>query len=269
MLESISLSHIKNYASQQSREFHAHEISVEFIDFIIERAILSGNSIVYKDPFIIVQLESGARGACFLHPGDICENDLEGIAGKPIFDLLDKVKPPIEIALLDAFFEMLNTKENIKPQSILELKGLAYQKSKERAQKLIDLAGVRKYQKLLFIGAIADLVDAAVQKGAEIKLADFGLSGTYVHGVLVEYDARPMVTWADNIIMTGNTLKTNTIVDLLETIRRNKIPLLIYALTGVNIAPRYLYYGANIVTCEKFPYYWYSNLVSSILVYKK
>lgn len=269
MLKSISLPHIKEYAVTHSRIFKTSEFSVEFIDIIIERAILSGNYLVYKDPFILVQLESGARGACFLHPGDVSENDLEGIVGRSIFELFENVKQPIEIALLDAFFEMLNAKEHVNPQSILELNGLAYQKSQKRAQGIIELAGVREHQKLLFIGVIADLVEAAIQKEAEIKLADLALSGSNVHGLYVEYDAIPMLTWADNVIMTGNTLKTSTIVGLLAAIQENQTPLLIYALTGANIAPRYLDYGAKIVTCEKFPYYWYSNLESSILVYKK
>jgi len=271
MISSLCLQSIADDALENVSSFSKSDLTVEFVDIIMERARLSGNNIEYKDPFLLVQLESGTRGACFLHPNDISESDLEGIAGKFIVDLLGtkRIKQPIKVAILDAFYDMINKKEGILPKRVITLSGLAYQKSKNRAREIIELARVERNEKLLFIGAIADLISAAKQKGANIRVADFALSNLSIEGLKVEYDANPIMHWADRVIMTGNTLKTDTMTELLDAAQKRNLPLLIYALTGANIAPRYLNYGADIVTCEKFPYYWYSDIESSIWVYEK
>jgi hypothetical protein len=271
MKPDLSLQRITKNALESISSFSKSDLTVEFVDIIMERARLSGNNIEYKDPFLLIQLESGARGACFLHSNDISEDDLEGIAGRYIVDLLqtERIKHSIKIAIIDAAYEMINAHEGLLPRRIITLTGLANQKSKTRALELIDLARVERHEKILFIGAIADLIWAAKQKDTVVRVADFALSGSCIEGLNVEYDANPIINWADRIVMTGNTLKTDTITDLLTVIQNRKIPLLIYALTGANFAPRYLDYGADTVTCEKFPYYWYSNLESSIWVYQK
>jgi hypothetical protein len=119
------------------------------------------------------------------------------------------------------------------------------------------------------IGAIVDIIQVVLEKGAELKAADFALAGTELEGIEIEYEAMPLIKWADTIIMTGNTLKTNTLGQLLDISRKLKKRVLIYSMSGANIAPHYLNHGAFVITSEPFPYYWYARMPSIMNVYIK
>ena len=112
-----------------------------------------------------------------------------------------------------------------------------------------------------------DIIRVILQKGAKLQVADFALAGTEFDGVRIQYDAEPLIESVDTVIMTGNTLKTGTIGKLLDTCKKLSKPVLVYAMTGANIAPWYLNHGASTVTSETFPYYWYAQTPSLMKVY--
>lgn len=240
---------------------------VEFIVLLSERAILSGDDHVYYDPYLIVQLVSGVRGACFLHPGDISEKDFDVCVGKPVLDIVENIPLPIGIALLDAYYSLLNQKLNVKSQADYTFNGMGAEKSVMRAQKIVELAEIKQDSRVLLIGVISDIVREIQKISAQVRLSDFLLSGTQVNGIEVVHDCTPFLDWADTIIMTGNVLKTETLEYLLKRTNNRKKKVVVYALTGGNIAPYYLRHGANVVTVEKFPFYWYANLPSIMEVY--
>lgn len=254
--------------AQENKELIEEQDSVvEFIVHLSERAILSGDDHLYYDPYLIVQLVSGVRGACFLHPGDVREIDFDRCVGKPVLEVVETVPLPIGIALLDAYYSLLNQRLGVTPKNIYTFNGMGADKSLKRAQKIVELAKIKKDSKVLLIGVISDIVREILNLNAQVKLADFLLSGTKVHGIEVAYDAIPFLDWADIIIMTGNVLKTETLQDLLKQISNRNKKLIVYALTGGHIAPYYREYGASVVTVEKFPFYWYANLASTIEIY--
>lgn len=254
--------------AQSFRQLIADDDSVvEFATLFCERAILSGSTHLYSDPYLLVQLASGDRGACFLHGGDIQESDLDKCVGEKALDVVSSVPLPIGVALLDGYYSLINRVTDKKPQSVFAFSGTGSDKSMQRAKKIVDLAEIDKHSKVLFIGVIVDLVGSVLEKHAEVRLADFLLAGSDILGCNVHYDASPFIEWADTIIMTGNTLKTNTTEFLLKTISKLGTKLLVYSMTGSNIAPYYLNFGAKIVTAETFPYYWYANLESKMLIY--
>lgn len=257
-----------DFAQKNKRLVNEQDSIVEFIVHLSERAILFGDDHVYYDPYLIVQLVSGARGACFLHPGDVKETDFDLCVGKPVLDVVNIVPIPIGIALLDAYYSILNPKLGITPQNTYTLNGLGAEKSLKRAQRIVELAEITESSKVLLIGVISDIVREILNLNAQVKLADFLLAGTKIHGIDVMHDAAPLLDWADIVIMTGNVLKTETLEDLIEQINKRNKRLIVYAMTGGHIAPYYLGHGVSVVTVEKFPFYWYANLVSIMEVYR-
>jgi len=265
----LSLGYFVKYAQLHFELLDKESTVVEFVVAFSERAIISGDNHLYYDPYFLVQLVSGAQGYCFMHPDDLKLSDLEGVAGKYALDVLPHVPIYIQVALLDAVYYHLNRAERISPTATYEFHGLACQKSLARAQKIVDLTCVTDNSRVVMVGAIADIVREILRRGAKLQIADFSLAGTEIEGIKIQYDGTRMIEWADTVIMTGNTLKTNTLGNLLDISQKLSKRILVYAMTGANIAPRYLDYGVSVVTSESFPYYWYAQTASIMNVYSK
>lgn len=263
-----SLQYFTEYAKEKSNAIGMPESRVEFVVAFMERALLSGSQHVYDDPYLFCQLISGAQGACFMHVDDLKQGDLDGLVGNPVLDVIDKVPDYIAVALLDAYFSLLNIYENLEPTERVEFKGSGSDKSRQRAKTIAQLAGVKANDRVLLIGAIADLMDAVVSVGAELKVADLALAGSSMIGIPIMYDAIPLLDWANVVIMTGNTLKTNTLSNLLFLLRNSGARILVYAMSGANVAPHYLKHGVHTVTAEYFPFYWYANMTSRMHIYR-
>lgn len=264
-----NLEYFISYAQNYKSILNGPQYAVEAIIAIYERAILYGDDHLYTDPYLLVQLASGAQGACFLHLEDWNTNDLEMIAGQPVLDVISNYPRHIQVALLDALYYHINLMENIVPTGELQFEGTGSEKSLQRAKKLIELISIQNGSKVAIVGLIVDILRMALDKNAKVRVADLAESGKTICGIDIEYDAVPLLDWADTVIMTGNTLKTNTSEQLFKLAAKNSINVLVYSMTGHNIAPRYLGCGANVVTCETFPYYWYANTPSKMQIYKK
>jgi len=264
-----NLEHFLAYAQKYKSTLSEPQYSVEAIIAIYERAILYGDDHLYTDPYLLVQLASGAQGACFLHLEDWNTNDLEMIAGRPVLDIILNYPPHIQVALLDALYYHINLIEGILPTEEYQFEGVGSEKSLQRAKTLFELADIKRGNKVAIVGLIVDILRMALDKEAEVRVADLAESGKSICGINIEHNAMPLLDWADVVIITGNTLKTNTSEQLLKAASKNSLNVLVYSMTGHNIAPRYIDYGANVVTCETFPYYWYANTPSKMRVYKK
>lgn len=254
----------------QAGRLNKADLIVEFIVAFCERAILAGNDHKYYDPYLMIQLVSGAQGYCFMDPADFKESELDGIAGHSIVELLksDTIPLYIKVALMDAAYYHLNQINGNSPKEIFSFQGTGSQKSISRASKIVELSGVEKGSNLVLIGAIADIIKIVKQKGGRIQVADFALAGTTVEQIEIVYDCHPLLDSADIVIITGNALKTNTMSDLLSKCQQLSKRVLVYSMSGANVAPMYLDYGASVVTSETFPYYWYANTISFMSVYK-
>lgn len=268
-MNELNVDYFVGHAQKYSNFFSESKYSVEALIAIYERAILYGDEHLYTDPYLIVQLSSGAQGACFLHLEDWNTAEFDMIAGRPVLEIVSNTPIHIKVALLDALYHHINIIEGINPSAEYQFQGTGSEKSLLRAQKLIELANIERGNKVAIVGLIVDILKMALEKGAQVKVADLAEAGKRVCGLLIEQNAMPLVKWADTAIITGNTLKTNTLNQILKIARDNSVNVLVYSMTGHNISPRYLNYGANIVTSESFPYYWYANTSSTMCIYRK
>ena len=93
----LSVEYFLEYAQRAFGSLDKSSTIVEFIVALSERAILSGSNHVYYDPYLLVQLVSGAQGACFMDPEDLQLTDLDNIPGKCAFDLVLHVPTYIQL----------------------------------------------------------------------------------------------------------------------------------------------------------------------------
>jgi len=246
----------------------ASSVSVEFALEARELAVLSGSAHVYDDPYLIVQLTDGNQGYVFAHPNEISMQDMVGIVGKPIRTIkLSELPTWLAVALLDAMTPVC--KGLPEPSRSRRLSGAAQYKSEMRAQFIANLLPLQDTTNVAVIGGIEDIVKQISASAKDVRIADFHLAGTKLCGIEVETDYMSLLDWCDVALITGNTLKTDTLSDICSVIQRRNIYANIYAMTGHNLFPAIM---ADLpfrwVTAETFPFYWFAGSDSAIRAFK-
>jgi hypothetical protein len=242
------------------------DITVECITTIKEHACIAGNDQLYNDPYFVVQLAGGMRGCCFGFPAD-CQLDVRSFVGKSAFAALDDAPDFLGVCLLDAIFHEINRIEGISPDDSVPYHGTAAQNGRQQARVVADLAHVAPGARVALIGVVEDIVRELLDRAAIPLLADLYLAEESVCGLTVGDDAGSLITEADAVIMTGNTLKTRTLDTLLAQASARGTRTVVFAMSGASIAPRYRAFGADAVTTERFPYFWYPGLGGTIDIF--
>jgi hypothetical protein len=268
-LARASIEEFYEHALLRRKLFQYGDDLLEAFICVIERAKVSPQGHMYTDPYVFAQLSGGPRGACFAHPDEVCVTDADSLIGRPVWDIFYEAPDYIKVALLDAVYAVVNIGLEVSPDARKRLNGTATAKSRQRAKFIVDLLGLEKGARLCVIGVIEDIVHAALDLGAEVKLFDFFLAGYKFLGQEVGREVDDSLEAADLVLVTGNAIKTRTMDNILRRCAEREIPVTVYAMSGANLAPHYLSVGANTVTCESFPYYWYSGLESVIDVYQR
>lgn len=219
-------------------------------------------------PYIHVQLASGAKGICFFYE----ERDIASafqFVGINAGSVIDKVGLEVQIALVDAIFQHINRDKNLHPHKVVEFQGRISEKALNRACYIASLVQAAKGDRVGIVGCVEPMIKLLVDAGSEIRIADIHSPYQAICGIQIERDAMPIVDWATKLIVTGSALWMQTMGQILNRASTRSIFTVVFAMTGHNIAPHYLNYGANIVVSEHFPFYWFANTISKLEVYEE
>lgn len=255
----------RSYAIQNVTA-NRRELEIECITIVSEFAKLSGNSQLYSDPYLLVQLASGARGCCFASADDL-RPGLQGFVGRSALDALQHADDLLSVALLDAVYLGLDHPGVRDPSYTRPYSGTAEQNGKLQGSILADLLTVEPGDTILVVGVVEDIVNELVARRANVQLHDLILGGGMVAGRAVSSDPVASLVGVDKILLTGNTLKTQTLSFYLQAASEASIPSVVFAMSGGSLAPLYLGYGATAVTVERFPFFWYPGISPGIEVY--
>lgn len=242
--------------------------SVEFALEARELAVLSGSAHVYDDPYLIIQLTDGNQGYVFAHPDEITTQATATVVGRPICDVeLSALPRWLSVALLDAVTPICRVLPT--PTRRLTLTGTARQKSLARANFIVDLLPVQHVENVAVIGGIEDIVERIAETASSLRIADFHLAGTKLCGIEVETDFISLLEWCDIALVTGNTLKTDTLSSACAMIEKRNTYAVSYTMTGHNIFPAFLDdLPFRWITSESFPFYWFAGSDSIINAFK-
>lgn len=183
----------------------------------------------------------------------------------------------VTIATLDAVFSSLNP----PPASSFVLDGSNVAKSVARAELIAreadGLLAARPPRSgdshhVVLVGVVGSLLHALGSRGWRLSAsdADPAIVGGTVHGVVVAPPSATieLVARADLAIVTGMTLATGALDDILATALARDTALVIFAETGANFAAEYCSYGADVVVSEPLPFYLTGAGPSQIGVYR-
>ena len=113
---------------------------------------------------------------------------------------------------------------------------------------------------MLNVGVVGDFLELlALNTSLSLHATDYypAIAGRKLHGAYVRDGKHTLdeVSEADVAIVTGMTLATNTLDDILRVAQENGTHVLLFAETGANFADVYLENGVSTVVAEPFPFY--------------
>jgi hypothetical protein len=205
----------------------------------------------------------------------VAETDIgREMIGKDARDIIAS-KSEIGVAVMDSILAGLPR----TPHSVYTVTGSPLQKAKERAGIIVDeavaltkpRAGCRP--KAVNVGVVGMVIDGLVTAGYQVAATDLDpeVVGREFSGVRVEHGdvTCERVAEADLAIVTGMTMATNTLEDIVEAAKAGGTRLVMFAETGANLAEEYCRSaGLDTVAAETFPFYIFQG-TSTIEVFRR
>jgi hypothetical protein len=155
-----------------------------------------------------------------------------------------------------------------KHKKRMVLNSCSFEKMKWRTKIIFDeairLLGSVRNKKIVNVGVVGDILLTFKEKGAIISGTDFDNSivGASVFGdiqIASGDETIKKISDADLAIVTGMTITTNTIDDIIKCCCNRNVKIIIFAETGANLASYYLNQGVNVYLSEYFPFYIFNS----------
>lgn len=226
---------------------------------------------LFRYSFLVAQ--TIGQGSCY------CDKDLEvdeSLIGK---DAREVISEPncYNIAILDSIYASLPK----KPQSVYELVGNSIDKAIKRNAILVDevekeIAKIKpkaEVPTIVNVGALGTLIKSLVTKGYNVHATDLDQSilGRQIHGVRVRHGSETyrLLKDADVAVITGMTLTTDTLGDIISFAKTYATRIVMFAETGANFGEEYCRtLGIDVVVSEPFPFYIFQGL-TRIEIYRR
>jgi hypothetical protein len=225
----------------------------------------------FRYNFLVAQ--TMGQGSCY------CDKALEineGLLGRDARDIISEMSC-YEIALLDAIYASIPR----TPQVVHELRGNSVTKAVERGAIIVDeverllvrVGGVPEKITVVNVGVVGNLVKELKDRHYNVVATDLDetIIGTSIHGVTVEDGTSTFkaVRDADVAVITGMTLTTDALNDIVHICQENDTRLVMFAETGANFGEEYCTtIGVDVVVSEPFPFYIFQG-VTRIEIYRR
>jgi hypothetical protein len=225
----------------------------------------------FRYNFLVAQ--TMGQGSCY------CDKTLEineGLLGRDAREIISEMSC-YEIALLDSIYASIPK----TPATVFELRGNSVEKAVSRGGIIVDevdrllkrISPSPGDTTVVNIGVVGNLIKALKDKGYNVIATDLDdeLVGKSIHGVEVEHGSRNYqhIGEADLAVITGMTLTTDALNDIVHVCQENDTRLVMFAETGANFGEEYCRtIGVDVVVSEPFPFYIFQGL-TRIEIYRR
>jgi hypothetical protein len=213
------------------------------------------------------------QGSCY------CDKELvidESLIGKDAREIITE-KDCYSISVLDSIYaSILKT-----PYEVYEISGNSIEKTAKRNGILLrevehvlgSLKPKGRKPQVINIGVLGNLIMSLADKGYAVLATDLDdrIVNTRVHGVSVEHGSKNFqyIPDSDVAVITGMALTTDALEDIIDTCKKHKTGILIFAETGAHFGEEYCCtLGVDSVVSEPFPFYIFQG-VSRIEIYRR
>lgn len=240
----------------------------------------------FKYTILVSQTSNDGQGAAYCsHDETISVRRIHNLVGNKVNDILFDESLPycLKISILDSLYESLKQ----SPDYTVLIEGSSRKKAYYRAEIIINEVIVLLYKKIienkikntnptiLNIGFVSMFQNILYDKIHSIRFFATDLHKDIINKVFnnikilngKEHNIE-LLEKSDIALVTGMTLSTSTLYDILNYAKRYNTDVVIFAETGYNLSPYYINFGANVIISEEFPYYIF-NGISRLRIYRK
>ena len=232
------------------------------------------NERTFNYKFIVAQ--TVGQGCAYSMVRDYDVKYLESLMGKNYMDL--KIEDTaLNVAIMDAVYSTLQR----KPDDQFEIGGTSIEKTETRTRIVIDEAlkligsGKPKNERPLVcnVGVVGNFIKMLLENDVDVVGTDFDpeVVGKKLFGkaeIIHGSRTLEMIGKSDVAIITGMTLATETLDEIIQVAQKNNTKLLMFAETGSNLGDFYVRNGVDVVVGEPFPFYIFQGK-STINVFRK
>ncbi|WP_210584831.1 Rossmann-like domain-containing protein [Streptomyces sp. GESEQ-35] len=214
-----------------------------------------GRGTGYRNEVLSLRLAE-AVGSCAVEPGALPAGALDDCVGADVARLLEHPLLPVRVAALDAYLMHVtpHTPGNgARPVPLPA--GTSLEKSRARAQSVVQLLDLRPGATVLVVGVVNSLLEALRSRGLGYVPCDLK-GGETEFGETVAGDALAAADRCDALLVSGMTLGNGTFEPLRRHALRHGKQLVMFAQTGSAVLPRFLGHGVSAVCAEPYPFFW-------------
>lgn len=219
--------------------------------------------------YSVITAECLHQGACYAAEDVTLDRDLMGKDARNV----DSEYRCVETAILDALYANFNRQKSYS----LYLEGTAKEKARPRAEIVVNEA-TRFFdnkigKKALNVGVVGEFIPLLESHGLDVSLTDMDpqLLGHDINGIPVEngeLKTLSRVEESDVAIVTGMTISTHTLDDILQIAKKYDTKLVVFAETGAYFGEELCRMGVDTVVSEPFPFYIFDG-TSRIDIYRR
>ncbi|OLR94612.1 hypothetical protein [Actinokineospora bangkokensis] len=202
----------------------------------------------YRNEVLSVRV-GAAVGSCAVEPGSLDDDAVQGIAGRPVADLLADDDPAVRVAALDAHL-MSVFPHQAHATPVVVPAGDSLAKSLHRAATVVELLDPRPGQRVLVVGVVNSILHHLRARGVDYVPCD-RKGGRTEWGEPIATDAADHLDTCDAVLATGMVL-----LDGLAPLLAHPGPLVLFAQTGSAVLPHFIGRGATAVSAEPYPFFW-------------
>ncbi|MDO0937828.1 DUF364 domain-containing protein [Streptomyces sp. DG2A-72] len=214
-----------------------------------------GRGTGYRNEVLSLRLAE-AVGSCAVEPGALPDGALDDCVGAGVARLLEHPLLPVRVAALDAYLTHVTPHAPANGARPVPLPaGTSLEKSRARAQAVVELLDLRPGATVLVVGVVNSLLEALRSRGLGYVPCDLK-GGATEWGEEVVGDALAAADRCDALLVSGMTLGNGTFEPLRRHALQRGKQLVMFAQTGSAVLPRFLGHGVSAVCAEPYPFFW-------------
>ncbi len=222
-----------------------------------------GNGRVFNYTFVVSQ--TLGQGCSYSIADGYERSLLHSFIGKDFLETAIEDKALL-VSFLDSCYLEIS---DMKPSFVHSLEGRSEKKMRGRSllikSEAEHLLGKLEGKKIVNVGVVGDIVHVLSEAGADVCGTDFDetIVGKKLFDTVPIYhgnNTENAVAQADLCVVTGMTIATETIDDIINACINNNTKIIVFAETGANLFPYYINKGVHSYLGETFPFYIFDGL---------
>ena len=215
----------------------------------------------FSRDLVVVNLAEGT-GTCW-----VCEeqpdlrNRLSRLVNIDVLDVGRDCPLPLRVAATDSLASVCPA----DPDRRLVLSGSYLDKMKAYGELIVGESGAELDSEVVVVGLQDEIVDALLSRTGKIRITDLepSLVGGQYRGIEVANGYARTIEYVercDIAIVTGMTIVSNTLEDIIAAATAHKTRLVFYSESGGHLAARYIDHGVDVVVSSVFPFYDFHSM---------